>query len=128
YSFLSFRKKAKFHKKNRDFLRYTYDYIGKMSNASILSLSLSEFYLERTVSTSLNQTVEQVNAATEEIDNDSFGFFMLWGVVFSLIVIGIVLESIKKLSAKKAASKSQDCDIESTTEDSSVTMEEVEIE
>jgi len=34
-------KKAKFHKKNRDFLRYTYDYIGKMSNASILSLSLS---------------------------------------------------------------------------------------
>jgi len=28
----------------------------------------------------------------------------------------------------KAASKSQDCDIESTTEDSSVTMEEVEIE
>merc|ERR1712193_461237 len=41
YSFLSFRKKAKFHKKNRDFLRYTYDYIGKMSNASILSLSLS---------------------------------------------------------------------------------------
>jgi len=49
----------------------------------------------------LNQTVEQVNAATEEIDNDSFGFFMLWGVVFSLIVIGIVLESIKKLSAKK---------------------------
>lgn len=35
------KNKQNFIKKNRDFLRYTYDYIGKMSNARILSLSLS---------------------------------------------------------------------------------------
>ena len=50
---------------------------------------------------SLNQTVEQVNSATEAIDKDSLGFFMLWGVVFSLVFLGIVLETIKKYSAKK---------------------------
>lgn len=49
----------------------------------------------------MNQTVEQVNSATEAIDKDALGFYMLWGVVFSLVFLGIVLESIKKYSAKK---------------------------
>ena len=56
---------------------------------------------KRDVAKSLNQTVEQVNSATEAIDKDSLGFFMLWGVVFSLVFLGIVLETIKKYSAKK---------------------------
>jgi hypothetical protein len=56
---------------------------------------------KRAANKSLNQTVEQVNSATEAIDKDALGFYMLWGVVFSLVFLGIVLESIKKYSAKK---------------------------
>ncbi|CAG5084897.1 Oidioi.mRNA.OKI2018_I69.PAR.g10764.t1.cds [Oikopleura dioica] len=71
------------------------------------------------------QTVEQVDAATEEIPNDAIGFFILWGFVFTLIFLGIVLESIKKYQAKK---KSKETDPESSAEEAPVEVEEVELQ
>ncbi|CAG5111320.1 Oidioi.mRNA.OKI2018_I69.chr2.g5641.t1.cds [Oikopleura dioica] len=48
------------------------------------------------------QTEEQVDAATESFTKEQVAsFYILWGFVFTLFLLGMILESVKKLRSPR---------------------------